>query len=109
MSYEHVICDLGAIVSLMPLLVRKKLGISELKFTNISLQLMGQSIKYPIGTLEDVIIRIGKLFIPTHFIVMEMEEESQVLILLERLLFNTIRVTIDVKNGKLIFNVENKN
>ncbi|XP_073221501.1 uncharacterized protein [Cicer arietinum] len=64
MSFVHALCDIETSVSLMPLLVCKKLDVGELKPTNISLQLVDQSIKYPVGILEDVPIKVGQLFIP---------------------------------------------
>jgi len=44
----------------------------------MSLQLVDRSIKYLRDILEDVPIRIGKLLIPTNFILMKMEEDSQI-------------------------------
>lgn len=67
-----------------------------------------KSIKYLIGILEDVSIRIDKLVIPTYFIVMEMEEDSQVLIILGRTFLSTSEAIIDVKNGRIIFNAWDK-
>ncbi|XP_073222453.1 uncharacterized protein [Cicer arietinum] len=75
MSFERALCDLGASVSLMPLSVYKKFDVGELKPTNISLQLDDRSIKYPVGILEDVPIKVGQLFIPADFLVLEMEED----------------------------------
>ncbi|XP_073222374.1 uncharacterized protein [Cicer arietinum] len=59
MSFERALCDLRASVILMPLSVYKKLDVGELKPTNISLQLADRSIKYPVGILEDVPIKVG--------------------------------------------------
>ena len=75
-SFERALCDLSADVSLMSLSVCKKLEMGELKSTMISLQLANCSIKHPIGILEDVPIKVGKFFIPTDFVVLEMEEDS---------------------------------
>nr|XP_012573962.1 uncharacterized protein LOC101515058 [Cicer arietinum] len=105
MSFEHALSDLGVNVSLMPLSICKKLHVGELKPTNISLQLVDQSIKYPVGILEDVPIKVGQLFILANFVVLEMEEDSQVPILLGRPFLATIGVVIDVKHEKLVFNV----
>ncbi|XP_073223475.1 uncharacterized protein [Cicer arietinum] len=105
MSFERALCDLGASVSLMHLSVCKKLDVGELKPTNISIQLADRSIKYPMEILEDVPIKVGQLFIPTDFVVLEMEEDSQVAILLGRPFLATTGAVIDVKHGKLVFDV----
>jgi len=77
-------CDLGASVSLMPLYIYERLGIGELKSTRMTLQLADRSVKYPNGIIEDVLVKVGEIYIPTDFVVMEMEEDNQVPILLGR-------------------------
>ncbi|XP_073219769.1 uncharacterized protein [Cicer arietinum] len=109
MSFERALCDLGASVSLMPLSVCKNLDVGELKSTNISLQLVDRSIKYPVGILEDVPIKVGQLFISAYFVVLEMENDSQVPILLGRTFLATSGVVIDVKHWKFVFNVGDEN
>lgn len=74
-SFDRTLFDLGASVSLMPLYVFKKLEMGELKPMKISLQLVDQAFKYPIDILEDVPIKVNKFFIPTNFVVLEMEED----------------------------------
>jgi hypothetical protein len=98
-------CDLGASVSLMPLSLFKRFGIGELKPTRMTLQLVDRSIIYSAGILEDIPIKVGKIYIPTYFVVMDMEEDSQVSILLGSSFLATIGVVIDVKNGRLAFHV----
>lgn len=50
--------------------------------TRISLQLDDQSIKYPIGILEDILVRIRQLYIPTDFVVVNVKEDDEIRILL---------------------------
>ncbi|XP_057999237.1 uncharacterized protein LOC131178306 [Hevea brasiliensis] len=74
-SIERALCDLGASVSLVPLSICEKLKVGDLKPTTISLQLADRSIKYPVGILENVPLKVGKFFIPVDFIVLEVEED----------------------------------
>ena len=60
---NKALCDLGASVSVKPLTVCKKLDMGDLKCTNITLQMADRSLKYPLGILEDVPMRVGKFFI----------------------------------------------
>lgn len=92
----------------MPLFVCKKLDLGEIKPTNISTQLANRSVKYPVGILKDVPIRIGKLYIPTNFVIMEIEEDSQIPILLGRPFLAMIGAIVDVKRGRLTFQVWDK-
>ncbi|XP_021747432.1 uncharacterized protein LOC110713282 [Chenopodium quinoa] len=102
---NKALCDLGASVSLMPLSICKKLQIGELKPMRISLQLADRSIKFPLGKLEDVPLHVGKFFIPCDFIVMEMEEDAHVPIILGRPFLATAGAIINMKNGKITFEV----
>ncbi|XP_021742943.1 uncharacterized protein LOC110709041 [Chenopodium quinoa] len=95
--------DPGASVSLMPLSICKKLQLGELKPTRISLQLADRSVKFPLGVLEDVPLRLGKFFIPCDFVVMEMEEDVNVPIILGRPFLATAGAIIDMKKGKITF------
>ncbi|XP_048231312.1 uncharacterized protein LOC107261384 [Ricinus communis] len=102
---KKALCDLGASVSLMPLSICKKLQMGELKSTRISLQLADRSVKFPLDILEDLPLRVGKFFILCDFIVIEMEEDKQVLIILGGPFLATAGATIDMKNGKITFEV----
>ncbi|XP_039145545.1 uncharacterized protein LOC120282761 [Dioscorea cayenensis subsp. rotundata] len=104
-SFERALCDLGESVILMPLSVCKKLDMGELKPTKVFLQLADRSIKHPIGILEDILIKVGKFFIPTDFVVLEMEEDMQIPIILGRPFLATTGSLIDIKNGKLYLTV----
>ncbi|XP_021714644.1 uncharacterized protein LOC110682597 [Chenopodium quinoa] len=102
---NRALCDLGASVSLMPLSICKKLQLGELKPTQISLQLADRSVKFPLGVLEDVPLRVGKFFIPCDFVVMKMEEDVNVPIILGRPFLATAGAIIDMKKGKITFEV----
>ncbi|XP_058008201.1 uncharacterized protein LOC110665340 [Hevea brasiliensis] len=100
-SIERALCDLGANVSLIPLSICEKLKVGDLKPTTISLQLADRSIKYPVGILENVPLKVGKFFIPMDFIVLEIKEDVRTPIILGRPFLTTAGANIDVKNGKL--------
>ncbi|KAJ9175384.1 hypothetical protein P3X46_013946 [Hevea brasiliensis] len=102
---DKALCDLGASVSLMPLSICKKLEIGQLKPTTISLQLADRSIKYLMGILENIPIKVGKFFIPVDFVVLEMEEDVQIPIILERPFLATAEAIIDIKYGRLTLKV----
>ncbi|XP_058008270.1 uncharacterized protein LOC131182901 [Hevea brasiliensis] len=60
MNIDKDFCDLRASVSLMPLSIYQKLNMGELRPTTISLQLADRFVKYPIGILENIPIKMGK-------------------------------------------------
>ncbi|XP_050909569.1 uncharacterized protein LOC127123390 [Lathyrus oleraceus] len=102
---DKALLDLGANVSLMTLAVCNGLNLGEMQPTRTSLQLADRSVKYPIGILKDIIVRIDQLYIPTDFIVMDIKEDNKIPILLSRPLLSTVGVIIDVKRGKMNFEV----
>ncbi|XP_058747105.1 uncharacterized protein LOC131620102 [Vicia villosa] len=102
---DKAFLDLGASVSLMPLVVCKRLKLGELQPTKMSLQLADRSVKYPMGILEDIPVKIGQLYIPIDFVVMDIKEDDDILILLGRPFLSTAWAIIDVKKGKLTFEV----
>ena len=93
-------------MSLMPLFICKRLEVGELTPTGMSIQLADRSIKHPVGVLEDFPIKIGKFTILSDFVVLDMDEDSQIPIILGRPLLATAGVIVDVKNGKLTLSVD---
>jgi len=55
--------------------------------------------------LEDVLLKVGKFFIPSDFVVMKMEEESQIPIILWWPFVATVGALIYMKNGHLFIHV----
>ncbi|KAJ9170253.1 hypothetical protein P3X46_018375 [Hevea brasiliensis] len=71
----------------------------------ISLQLADRSVKYLVGILENIPIKVGKFFIPVDFVVLEMEEDVHNPIILGRPFLATARAIIEVKKGQLTLKV----
>jgi len=63
-SIDRALCDLGSSVGLMPFSLYKKMDLGEMRPTTISLQLAYCFVKYPVGILEDVPIKVGDLYVP---------------------------------------------
>ncbi|CAN6720525.1 unnamed protein product [Malus baccata var. baccata] len=97
LDFHKVLIDLGASVNLMPYSVFQKLGEGELKPTSVSLQLADRSVTYPLGILEDVIIKVDKFYLPADFFVLDMEEDKEVPLILGRPFMATVRTLIDVE------------
>ena len=58
---ERCLCDLGAGVNLMPLSVSKRLGITNFKPLRISLILADRYIRFVVGLVENVHVRVGNV------------------------------------------------
>lgn len=79
-----------------------------MKPTNTSLQLADMSVKYHVGVLEDVPIKIVQLYIPTDFVIICVEEDYQIPAIIGRTFLSMIEVIIDVKRGRLTFEVRDE-
>ncbi|KAL0313150.1 UNVERIFIED_CONTAM: hypothetical protein Sradi_5714300 [Sesamum radiatum] len=99
---ENATCDLGASINVKSLAIYESLNIGPLKETGVVLQLADRSIVYPNGALEDVLVQINELIIPTDFYVLDMTGDNSLnstSILLGRPFLKTSRTKIDVDAG----------
>nr|GEZ33670.1 reverse transcriptase domain-containing protein [Tanacetum cinerariifolium] len=78
------LADLGARINLMPLYVWKKLGLSRLISTRMTLELANQAICTPDGIARDVFVPVGKLTFPADFVIVDYESDIRVLLILGR-------------------------
>ena len=62
----------------------------------------------PEGVLEDVLVKVGKFIFPVDFVIMKMEEDTQVPLLLGRPFLATGATLIDVQKGQLTLRVGNE-
>ncbi|XP_058722056.1 uncharacterized protein LOC131593535 [Vicia villosa] len=102
---DKALYNLGASISLMPLSICEKLNMGDLRPTKMSVELADRSVKYPIGVLENIPVCIGQFYIPTDFIIMDIKEDVNTPIILGRPFLATVGAIIDVKKGKLTFEV----
>ena len=70
---DKALLDLGANVNLLPYSVYKKLGLGELKPTNVTLSLVDRSVKIPKGIVEDVLVKVEKFYYLVDFVVLDTE------------------------------------
>ena len=95
-EFKKAFCDSGASINLMPLSVVQKLSLGELTSTTITLQMADRSMAQPEGVLEDVLVKVGEFIFPVDFVIMKMEEDTQVPLLLGRPFLATRAALIDV-------------
>ena len=100
---DKALLDLGASVKLLPYSVYKQLSLGELKPTNITLSLADRSMKIPKGIVEDVLVKVEKLYYPVDFVVLDTEPiangPNHVPIILGRPFLSTANAIINCRNG----------
>jgi len=107
-TIDKAMCDLGASISLLPLSLFMKMGIGELKPTEVTLKLPDRTTIHPVGFIEDIPIEVGGIYIPTDFIILDMAEDDQMSILLGRPFLATAWAIVDVKGGRIAFRVSDE-
>ena len=81
----------------MPSSILNKLNIGALTPTSISLQMADRFIAFPRGILEDVLVKIDKYIFLVDFVVLDMGEDREVLIILGRPFLATRQAFIHVR------------
>src|SRR4051794_30836486 len=106
---KTALCDLGAGVSVMPFSLYKRLDLEKLIPTDISLQMADKSTTVLIGICEDIHVQVAHhCMILTDFVVLDMPEDDIMSIILGRPFVNTAGAVIDCNQGKVSFNVNDK-
>ncbi|XP_016168598.1 uncharacterized protein LOC107611156 [Arachis ipaensis] len=101
-TFNKAFCNLGSSINLMPLFVMKKLGIQEAQATRITLQMADKSLRQAYGLVENVLVKVGELFLPADSVIRDMGEDADDPIILGRPLLATERSQIEVERGKLV-------
>ena len=107
-EFKKALCDSSASINLMPLSVVQRLSLRELAPTTITLQMADKSMAQPEGVLEDVLVKVGKFIFLVDFVIMKMEEDTQVPLLQGRPFLATGAALIDVQKGELTLRVGNE-
>jgi len=104
----EAICDFSASVNIMPKVIYEKILSDSLLYTNMRLQLANQSICYPEGVLEEVVIRVGQSYFPVDFVVVETGVDEKAPIILGRPFLCTSKAIIYVEHAKIVLSIKDK-
>ncbi|GJS80909.1 serine--tRNA ligase-like protein [Tanacetum coccineum] len=112
----NALADLGATISIMPLLMFKRLGIGELKPINMTIEMADRTKSTPRGVVENLLVKIDKIIFPIDFVILDMVEDLRMPIILGRPLLATAHAMVDifrksisleVVNQKVVFKTKN--
>lgn len=77
-KFKQALCDLGANINLILLVVYKQLGLGALKPTYMRLLIVDRTVKRQVSTLLDVLVKVESFIFPTNFILPDCEVDFQV-------------------------------
>jgi hypothetical protein len=113
-SFKRALYDLDASISVMPKYIYDSLSLEPLNKTSIVIQLADRSFVYPLGVIEDVLVKIDSLVIPCDFYILDIERDScdssnnNTPILFGRPFLKTANTKIDYGKDTLSMEVEDK-
>ncbi|CAJ2672556.1 unnamed protein product [Trifolium pratense] len=103
-KFENCMLDLGAGINVMPTSIYNNLDLGPLQPTGLIVQLANRSNARPAGKVEDVLVQVNDLILPTDFYILDMEGEtnsSRAPIILGRPFMRTARTKVDVYDGTM--------
>ncbi|XP_049385892.1 uncharacterized protein LOC125850010 [Solanum stenotomum] len=83
-KFAKALCDLGASINLMPLAIYKKLGLGVPRPTTMRLIMADRSVKWPVGVLYDVLVKVDTFIFPADFMILDCEVDFVVPIIFGR-------------------------
>ena len=89
----------------MPLSLYRRLELSKLTPTEISLQMADKSTAIPVGICEDVPIVVVNVTILSDFVILDIPEDDSMSIILGRPFLNTEGAVIDCNKGNATFHI----
>ncbi|MFS7913922.1 putative aspartic peptidase domain superfamily [Helianthus anomalus] len=67
----------------------------------MSIQLSDRSVKYPQGVAENLLVKVDDFVYPADFVILDMEEDTEVPLILGRPFLATAQAVIDMNDGTL--------
>ncbi|XP_070002906.1 uncharacterized protein [Nicotiana sylvestris] len=107
-AFAKALCDLGASINLMPLEIYKRLEIGRARPTSMLLQLDDRTVKRPSGTLDDILIQVGKFVFPANFVILDCKVDEELPIILGWPFLDIGRALIDYETGELKMRLNDK-
>ncbi|XP_021986743.1 uncharacterized protein LOC110883245 [Helianthus annuus] len=105
---SNTLANPGDSINLMPASMFNQLGLGKPHPTKMSIQLADRSVKYPQAVIENLLVKVGEFVFPTDFVILEMEEDTKILLILGRPFLATARAMVDMSDGRLTLRVGDK-
>src|SRR5215203_3024615 len=97
----NALCDLGASISVMPKKLYDMLDLPPLENCYLDVNLADNSIKRPLGIIDNVHITVNNNLVPVDFVVLDIECNASCPIVLGRPFLRTVGAVIDMKEGNV--------
>ncbi|PHU17739.1 hypothetical protein BC332_13434 [Capsicum chinense] len=108
LEFAKALYDLGASINLMLLVVYKKLGYGDPTPINMRLVMADRYVKWPIGILYDVFVKVASFIFPADFVILDCKVDFEEPIILGRPFLAIGSVLIDLKANDLLFRLNDE-
>ena len=106
--FQESVHDFRASVNIMPKVIYDQINGDTLLYTNMRLQLAGQSLCYLKGVLEDAIILVGQSYVPIDFVILEIGGDVRTPIILGQPFLSTTKAIIYADSTKIYFTIKDR-
>jgi len=101
-------CDFGSSVNIMPRVLYEKFFTYPLLETTMCLQLADRTLSFLKGILKNLCVRVGALYAPADFVVIETGIDERAHIILGRPFLNTFGAVIYASAAKISFYIKGR-
>ncbi|XP_028805369.1 uncharacterized protein LOC114760278 [Neltuma alba] len=110
LNIANALLDLRATINVMPLSLYTSLGIQTIKSTSMLIQLADMTVRKPKGLLEDIMVKVKDLVIPTDFYVLDMDAPPHIqeTLILGMPFLRTANTVVSLKDGYITIEVRDK-
>jgi len=108
-DFPEALCDFGSSVNIMSRVFYEKFFIYPLLEITMCLQFADQAISFPKGILKNLCVRVGTLYAPADFVVIETGNDERAPIILGRPFLNTSGAVIYASAAKISFYIKGRN
>ena len=105
---DKALIDLGASINFMPLSMCKRIGNLKIDPTKMTLQLADRSITRPYRVVEDVLVKAHHFTFSVDFVIMDIEEDTEIPFILGRPFMLIANCVVDMGNGNLELSIDNQ-
>ena len=106
-DFPEALCDFGSCINIMPRVLYEKF-FHPLLETTMCLQLADRTLSFPKGILKNLCVRVGTLYAPPDFVVIETGTDERAPIILRRPFLNTSGVVIYASAAKISFYIKGR-
>jgi len=107
-DFLKALCDFGSSVNIMPRVLYEKFFTYPLLETTMCLQFSDQTLSFPKGILKNLCVRVGTLYAPADFVVIETGNDGRAPVILGRPFLNTSGAVIYASATKISFYIKGR-